>query len=166
MNFEIVFESERILFVRLSEKLINDYLNMVNDKEIRKLISHDIRTYTFLDESEWVKSKINEKANVFSMIEKETNDFIGNIEIMNIKDNIGELGISITSKKQGNHYGQEAIKKMIDYSFNELKLDGLDLYVFDFNERAIKCYQKVGFKKVGVGRTEDEIYMVLKKEKN
>ena len=61
------------------------------------------------------------------MIEKGTNDFIGNIEIMNISNNIGELGIAITKLKQDNHYGQEAIKRMMDYSFNELGLDGLEL---------------------------------------
>lgn len=47
------------------------------------------------------------------MIEKKTNEFIGNIEIMEINNNIGEIGIAITRKKQDKHLGQEAIKRLI-----------------------------------------------------
>lgn len=96
------------------------------------------------------------------MIEKETNDFIGNIEILEINNNIGEIGIAITPNKQNKHYGQESIKRLIDYSFKELKLDGLELNVYDFNQRGIKCYEKVGFVKEGIGKTEEDIHMIIK----
>ena len=159
----MVFESERILFVRITEKLVNDYLDMINDIEVQKLISHNRTTCTFESEIEWIKKKIDKNELIFSMIEKATNEFIGNIEIMDIEDNIGELGIAITSKKQDNHFGQEAIKRIIDYSFEELKLNGLELNVFNFNPRAIKCYEKVGFVKDGPGKHEDDIHMKIMK---
>lgn len=41
------------------------------------------------------------------MLEKTTGEYIGNIEIMKIENNIGELGISITALKQDKHYGTE-----------------------------------------------------------
>ena len=31
MNYDVIFASDRIYFVKLSEDLVNDYLNMVND---------------------------------------------------------------------------------------------------------------------------------------
>ncbi len=37
MDYEVIFESERILFVRVTEKLINDYLNMINDPRDSKI---------------------------------------------------------------------------------------------------------------------------------
>ena len=88
------------------------------------------------------------------MIEKETNEFIGNIEIMEINNNIGEIGIAITQKKQNNHFGQEAIKRLIKYAFNDLNLDGLELNVYNFNARGINCYEKVGFVIDGHGKTK------------
>ena len=161
---EIVFESERIKFVKVSDSLAQDYLDMVNDIEVQKYISHARRTYTFDGEIKWIKEKLDTNAYVYSMIEKSTNEFIGNIEIMNIKDNIGEMGIAITRKKQNNHFGQEAIKRFIEYSFNDLNLDGLELNVYDFNPRGIKCYEKVGFVKVGPGNTEEDIHMIIRKQ--
>ena len=163
MDYEILFESERIYFIKLTEKLVNEYLDMVNDIEVQKFISHKRKTYTLDGEIEWIMKKLDEKAIIFSMIEKRTNEFIGNIEIIEINNNIGEIGIAITPKKQDKHFGQEAMKRLIDYSFEQLNLDGLELNVYDFNLRGIKCYEKVGFIKDGVGKTKEDIHMIIKK---
>lgn len=154
MKHEIIFESDRIDFVKLSEKLVDDYLDMVNDIEVQRFISHERKVYSLDGELEWIKSKLEENAIIFSMIEKQTNEFIGNIEIMKINNNIGEVGIAITRKKQDKHFGQEAIKRLIEYSFNELNLNGLELNVYDFNPRGIKCYEKVGFIIDGQGKSK------------
>lgn len=163
MKHEIIFESDRIDFVKLSEKLVDDYLDMVNDIKVQRFISHERKVYSLDGELEWIKSKLEENAIIFSMIEKQTNEFIGNIEIMKINNNIGEVGIAITRKKQDKHFGQEAIKRLIDYSFNELNLNGLELNVYDFNPRGIKCYEKVGFIIDGQGKSKEDIHMSLKK---
>ena len=163
MDYEIIFESDRIYFVKLTEKLVNDYLDMVNDIEVQKYISHNRKTYELEEELEWIKSKLGENAIIFSMIEKATNEFIGNIEIMKINNNIGEMGIAITPKQQDKHFGQEAIKSFIDYSFNILNLDGLELNVYNFNPRGIRCYEKVGFIKDGQGKTDEDIHMKISK---
>ena len=163
MKYEIVFESDRIYFITLSEHLVDDYLNMVNDIEVQKYISHKRKIYTYEQEIEWIKSKLEDNSIIFSMIEKETNDFIGNIEIMSIENNIGEMGIAITPKKQDKHFGQEAIKTFIHYAFDTLNLDGLELNVYDFNHRGIHCYEKVGFIKDGIGKSEEDIHMKITK---
>jgi hypothetical protein len=47
------------------------------------------------------------------MIEKETNEYIGNVEIMKIIENVGEIGIAITSLN-------ELIAKSYDFApFNK-----------------------------------------------
>ena len=163
MEYEIIFESNRIKFIKLSKKLVNDYLDMVNDVEVQRFISHKRKIYSLDGELEWIKSKLEENAIIFSMIEKQTNEFIGNIEIMKINNNIGEVGIAITRKKQNKHFGQEAIKRLIEYSFSELNLDGLELNVYDFNSRGINCYEKVGFVIDGQGKTKEDIHLLLKR---
>lgn len=162
-KYNIVFDSERINFINISYDLINDYLNMVNDKEVSKFISKKDRIFTFEQEKQWIYEKLEEKALVFSMLEKDTNKFIGNIEIMNINNNIGELGISITREMQDKHYGTESIKRIIEYGFNELKLEGFALDVFTTNKRAIHCYEKLGFISTEKDKTEEDIHMILKK---
>ena len=49
----ILFHSENICYINVSEDYINDYLEMVNDMNIRKLISTKRKIYTYQQEKEW-----------------------------------------------------------------------------------------------------------------
>jgi len=63
------------------------------------------------------------------------------------------LGIIIGEKSYwGQGYGEEAVRLTLDYGFNVLNLNSVELGVYAFNLRAIRCYEKVGFKRVGVRR--------------
>ncbi len=44
------------------------------------------------------------------------------------------------------------ITKVLDFGFNELNLDRIELNVYTFNTPAIKCYEKLGFKREGLKR--------------
>ena len=45
----------------------------------------------------------------------------------------------------GQGYGTEATQLMLDHAFGTLGLHRIALYVFEFNERAIRAYQRCGF---------------------
>ena len=96
-----IFESENISYVEVSETLVRDYLDMLNDYEnVNRFIGSKNKSYTEEQERQWVQKKLDEKAVVFSMIDKKNGEFIGNIEMMDIHDSEGELGIAITARKQ------------------------------------------------------------------
>ena len=162
-KFETIFESENIQYIKLTEELINEYLTMVNDPEVVNKISHNMRTFSYEEEQEWIKTKLKENANCYSMIEKTTGEYIGNVEIIKINNGIGEIGITITPRKQDRHYGTEAMKAIMEYGYNKLNLDGFELNVYSTNRRAIHCYENVGFKKDGTGKNENDIHMIHKK---
>lgn len=107
---------------------------------------------------------------------KNTEEYMGQIDLFKIdwKNRSTELGIVIGMKEHlGKGYGTEAIKVLQDFVFNSLNLNRLQLEVYDYNERAYKCYMKCGFKEEGrlreryfkKGRYSDTIYMsILKRE--
>lgn len=80
MNNTII-ESERINFINVSTDLANDYLDMLNDRETSRYLSLKERKYSYDGEIKWIKEKLDNKDIIFSMIEKETGEFIGNIEL-------------------------------------------------------------------------------------
>lgn len=51
-------------------------------------------------------------------------------------------------------YGTEALKLFLNFLFNELGLRKVKLNVFSFNKRAMRCYEKCGFKLDGINRQE------------
>jgi len=46
----------------------------------------------------------------------------------------------------------DALNALVDFGFGELRLERIELEVFDFNERAIRSYQKAGFQTDAVQR--------------
>ncbi len=154
----ILFSSENIDFVQVSEELIPDYLVMVNDMEhVERFIGEVHEPFTPDQELRWVQKKRAEKAVVFSMIQRENGDFIGNIELMDVSDAQGELGIAITAEKQDRGYGTEAIRRLLEYGFQDLGLKRITLRAYPFNTRAIHVYEKCGFRTYD--RTEKHVCM-------
>ena len=99
-----------------------------------------------------IEGIIKSKAHIFSIIDLETEMLIGRCLLFNV-DHVNRsamLGILIGEKTYwGQGYGREATKLLLDYGFNLLNLNSVMLGVFSFNERAIRSYGKVGFKKIG-----------------
>ena len=56
----------------------------------------------------------------------------------------------------GHGYGTEATRLMLDHAFGTLTLHRIGLFVFEFNERAIRAYQRCGF--VIEGRSRESIW--------
>ena len=159
---EQVFESDRIIFVGVTEELLDDYLKMVNDIEnVARFIGRRREPYTVEEERAFIRSKIEENATIYSMIEKGSGEFIGNIEFMDMKGGVAELGIAITAGKQNLGYGVESISRMLGYGFNTLGLDRVFLKVYPDNVRAIHVYEKCGFAEYD--RTDEDIFMEIRK---
>ena len=143
-----IFKSENLLFVKVDEKYVDDYLKMLNDEEIQRQISSKKMNITKESELDWIKSKLEKDDKIFTILEKNSKKFVGNIELKDYDGKTAELGIVITPQMQGKHYGPEAEKRMIEYAFNELGLEYLIAVVFDFNERSIHCAKKQGFTEI------------------
>lgn len=153
-----VFETENIKFIELTELLVQDYLEMINDINVARLLG---RTKTVTEEGElnWIRMNLENKAPVFSMIEKCSGKFIGNIELMDVHDEEAELGITITASMQDKGYGTESVPAIVDYGMKELNLKRIFLRVFPDNLRAIHVYEKCGFREYG--RTDEDVLMEI-----
>ena len=144
---KIIFESERILFIRPEMELIPDYLEMVNDIEnVAGFISDRREPYSEQEEWDYMKDKLDNDAMMFSMIEKETGKFIGNTEFFNVKDDEAEWGIAITGSMQNKGYGKEALKRMTEYGFKEGGFRRIFLGVYADNKRAVHVYEECGLR--------------------
>ena len=155
-----VFESERIRFVEITEELLADYLAMVNDMErVAPFIGRRTEPFTEAQELAWVRKKQEDKGPYFSMIEKETGDFIGNIELMDVHDGVGELGIAITAAKQDMGFGTEAIPALVRYGTERLGLRRVFLKAYPENTRALHVYEKCGFREYD--RTDTDVFMEI-----
>ena len=140
----------------LSPMNVNDvekFTEWLNDMEILKYFSLYPNMVSLENERE-ILTKLSKEHN-YSIIAMETNELIGSCGFVDI-DHINqttEIGIFIGNKTFWNKgYGTEAFSLLIDYGFKALNFHNIMLRVYENNKGAIKCYEKVGFKLIGIRR--------------
>ena len=140
--------------IYLSPKNIEDiekYTEWMNDFRITDYTGRSHQIISIEAEKKYLEEHINEEA-VFAIIDSNEDKLIGTIGLHRV-DHVkrtATLGIFIGDKDyRGKGYGTEAIRLILDYGFNYLNLNNIKLDLIEFNERALACYKKCGFKEYG-----------------
>lgn len=127
-----------------------------NDLEVTIPLGDEAYTPTSINnELSAINNILQNNAHLFSIVDIKTDELIGRCGLFSIDrtNRHAMFGIVIGEKSYWNKgYGQEATKLTLDYAFNLLNLNNIMLGVFSFNESAITCYKKVGFREIGKHR--------------
>jgi RimJ/RimL family protein N-acetyltransferase len=93
---------------------------------------------------------------IYKAVDTETGAVVGHIELKNINWTHGLAGVSRVligeSAARGKGYGEQMMRRAMAIGFDELGLHRLELNVYDFNQPAIRLYEKLGFVKEGLIR--------------
>ncbi|MFT4104140.1 MAG: GNAT family protein [Lacrimispora sp.] len=144
------------------------YTKWLNDLSVTEKLGTSHNTVSVSGEQEWMRE--NAQGRLFAMVKTENDELIGNCGFNSINQvhQCGEIGIFIGDEENRNKgYGSEAMSLLVDFGFNYLNLNNIMLTVFDFNENAVSCYKKAGFKEIGrrrqayylKGKYYDQIFM-------
>jgi len=60
-----------------------------------------------------------------------------------------ELGIWIDEAYWSRGFGSDAVRTLCGFGFHEMNLARIALHVYDFNQRGVRAYEKVGFREEG-----------------
>jgi len=133
---------------------------------LRKVRTHpDINKYLFTDvhnskkeQEKWYKNVYlkDKSCLIFIALDKKIPIGYGQINHIDYLNHSCEVGFCVAPEFQGRGYGKILTKKIINYTIEELKMHRVYLEVFRINKRAIKLYEKIGFKKEGILR--DKIF--------
>jgi len=153
----------------------DQYVSWLNDTEVNKYLEFSFKKQDMNDLISFINTAVQKLDVLFLSIRlKVNNKHIGNIKIdkISLHHLTGEYGIMMGDKNEwGNGYAKEASIAIIDFCFNTLKLQKINLGVINGNKSAIKLYESLGFVTEGVLRNnfyekasnswEDEIRMGL-----
>ena len=136
--------------VREDDEAIALYTKWMNDETFLHFVSH-VDTVTMLSgEREWAKSRKDKLA--FNIVEKNTDKLIGNCGIKEDNPHSGHYSLEICIGEECGRdkgYGTEVIGLLCQYCFETLRAHVIHLFANGDNAKAIRCYQKVGFKESG-----------------
>jgi len=98
----------------------------------------------------WMDGRI-----VLAVEDKKTGEFLGTVSLFDIskQNRHAELGIALWNPEgRDKGCGTDAVNVMLWIGFQVLGLNNIYLYALSNNVRAIRVYEKVGFKHIGIFR--------------
>lgn len=169
-----MFEGDKVRLRAYTREDLPETRSYVNEEGVGDLLRSDI-LFPFRpeDQEKWYESldAKSDKEYSFAIESREDGAFLGGCGVVEIraKDRVGRIGMFLGKEHIGKGYGIDALRVLVAFCFNEINLNKLKLDVFSFNERAVRCYEKAGFKREGVlrqdayryGRYHDVIVMGL-----
>lgn len=124
----------------------------VNDPEIARMVDR-VRPVTREEEQTWYRRMLEDPTQVLFAVEMLKEErHIGNCGLKAIDARVrkAELWIYLGDKSiWGRGIGQEASRLLVRYGFQSLNLNRIYLYCPEYNDRALRLYQRCGFKPEG-----------------
>ena len=131
----------------------------INEPEIARGILR-VLPVSMYEHTQWYERIITDKNRVTFAIETiKDRKYIGNVGLMDIDwlNRKGMLWIYLEKGFWGKGYGKEAVSLLLQFAFKRLNLNKVYLNVGAFNEKALKMYASLGFKKDGILR--EDVYI-------
>jgi RimJ/RimL family protein N-acetyltransferase len=147
------------------------YTKWLNDYDVSGYLGIYRQMISLRSEEETLARLTSEGQN-YAIVLIDGDVLVGNIGLNEI-DHVNrkaDIGLFIgEAANRGKGYGAEALRLMLQYGFDTLNLHNIMLIVHSDNERAIACYEKVGFRELGRrrdakfkdGRYVDDIFMEI-----
>lgn len=133
------------------------FVAWLNDPEVSRFTQQYL-PLNLRQEEEYLARLYQDKENVIlGIVERATDRLLGAAGFHQIdwRNRQTGFGIVIGAKDAwGKGHGAETTRLMLRYAFATLNLHRVWLRVYSFNERAMRCYEKVGFQREGVLRQD------------
>lgn len=173
MKYFKKLEGDRIYLSPRNSDDVEKFTEWLNDFQVTDYTGRSANILTLQGEREYLCNSKEE--HVMVIVTKDEDKMIGTvgIEKINFVNRTGTLGVFIGDKNyRDKGYGTEAIKLILEYAFQYVNLNNIMLEVMSYNDRAIRCYEKCGFKEFGRrhqsvymnGKYYDKVYMEVLKE--
>ena len=134
------------------------FVPWVNDPEVTRTLAIGARVMDVRAEEVFIeKTNASAHAVLFGIVVRETDRLIGStgLDQLDFRNQSASFSMMIGEKKAwGKGYGTEATALVVQHAFRELRLNRVQLQVYEYNLRGMRVYEKVGFRREGVLRQE------------
>jgi len=125
-----------------------------------------------VDNEIWFSTLTNDKTRLYYAVEDECHAVIGRISLREIWGrHSARLGIGLGTEYVSHGYGTEALQVFLRHYFDDLGFERMVLDVSAINIRAVRCYERCGFRYVGshyeyIGTDEEMAFMKEERYQN
>jgi RimJ/RimL family protein N-acetyltransferase len=141
-----MYTTERLILRGFEDRDLDNLLALRNDARVMRGVTTDPIIPRPTKYKEFLKNLAENSTIWFTILDKETREFMGQCSIKwiePIKNRDGVLGISMFPQFWGKGYGTEATTFIVDHAFRALGVQRVSLNVLEGNGAAIAVYKKM-----------------------
>src|SRR6056297_1349923 len=149
---------KKIMLREYQENDLGHMMDWINDPNIVKFLSDRFLYPQSRSQVEnFLNKTMDENWAGFVISDRETGDYLGQTDFVEIdeKNGCAELALVIGDTNNiSKGIGTEASKLMMNFGFQNLRLNIIELSCWDYNERALELYNKLNFTEEGRKRNK------------
>lgn len=123
-------------------------LEWMHDDSVVHDLQADFINKTIEDCRRFIDDAQKDDENVHLAIVDDNDKYMGTVSLKNINNHNAEFGIAVRTEAMGKGYSRFAMREIIRYGFSVLGLNMVFWCVSPNNTRAIRFYEKNGYKRV------------------
>lgn len=128
-----------------TERDFDTFIEWVDSKELLIQIAGTVFTYP-LTHDQLRHYLEDQKSLRFNVVDDAINKIIGHAQICLLDNGLCKLDkIIIDKSNRGKGLGLQLIRELVNYSYEKLNANLVELNVYSWNTAGIKCYEKSGF---------------------
>ena len=153
----MIINGKKIILRAMDVEDADLLLDIINDPDTEKMLGGSSYPVSYDMQCEWIKKQKNNNEIFRAIIALQDNmkEGIGTVILNNIdlKNGTAEVHIKMSTQScRGKGYGPDALNTVVDYAFNEMRLNCVYAEVLEYNTISLKLFEKCNFIKEGVLR--------------
>ena len=122
-------------------------LEWMHDPDVVRYMHTDFASKTLTDCERFIQAAKNSAENLHYAVVNDEDEYMGTVSLKHIKNRKAEFAITVRACAMGKDYARFAMESIIRKGFSELRLDKIYWCVSPENTRALRFYDKNGYKR-------------------
>lgn len=152
----MIIYGDKVLLRAVEEADNQLLLSLINDPDTEMMLGGSSWPVSEAEQLKWFEHQERSRDVLRCIVAlKENGKAIGTIILSDIdqKNATGHIHIKMSKDGgRGKGYGTDAVNTMVQYAFEELRLNCIYANILSYNEASIKLFERCGFKRDGVLR--------------
>lgn len=132
----------------LEKKDVPFMLEWMHNPSIVEFMFANFEDKTSDDCQQFIELSWIDKKNLHMAVVDEADEYMGTVSLKNICKDSAEFAIAVREKAMGKGFSKYAMQEIIRIGLEDMKLASIYWYVSSNNKRAIRFYDKNGYKRI------------------
>lgn len=151
-------QGENVVLRAISMKDADLLMEIINDASIEKMLGGSSFPVSIEEQEKWIVAQFGKKDILRCVVSLKGNEDtgVGTVILSDIdyKNGVSQVHIKMDKRHgYGKGYGTDAINTLVDYAFDEMRLNCIYAEVLEYNIASQKLFEKCGFHRDGMLRS-------------